>query len=65
MADVQFTLGCAAIAQTVSNNQNTIVSLAGDMASLEDRIRALSDFYRYVVTARCLRITTTLIFPFL
>ena len=35
-----------AIAQTVSNNQNTIMGLASDMASLEERIKNLSAHYR-------------------
>ena len=39
-------LDIVAIAQTVSNNQNTIMGLASDMSSLEERIKNLSAHYR-------------------
>lgn len=39
-----------AIATAVSNNQETIMSLAGELAGMEERIKNLAAFYRSVLS---------------
>jgi hypothetical protein len=39
-----------AIATAVSNNQETIMSLAGELAGIEERIKNLAAFYRSVLS---------------
>lgn len=39
-----------AIATAVSNNQETIMSLAGEIAGIEERIKNLAAFYRCVAS---------------
>lgn len=45
-SDDHIHLVTSAVAQTVSNNQNTILGLASDLSGLEERIRSLADYYR-------------------
>lgn len=49
-----------AIATAVSNNQETIMSLAGEIAGIEERIKNLAAFYRFVLPHdSCSRTTRT------
>lgn len=56
------TLTGTAIATAVSNNQETIMSLAGEIAGIEERIKNLAAFYRYV-SHPCVSAKYSLLFP--